>query len=418
MIIINEKFNERILIEKINGITLYIIPKPGFTTCQGAVVTKYGALDLNFFLNNKSVSSPAGIAHFIEHKIFQDKYFEGFLNEGSYINAYTNYELTSYYFTDGNFNKCLEMLLNMVFEINLTEKNITKEKEIIKKEIEMYNGQPNAVCFNNMKRGMYHNLPIVHDIAGSFESLEVINKKILETCYNSFYRPQNMYIVCSGDFDIDKTRQLLLNKLCYNNYNNDNFSVEKQAYDEPVLVKTNYVEESMDIGQNIFCIGFKDNDINNYVYNNVVTKLALDIIAGESSRLYQQMYNNNILDDTFNFDYSCGKAYGLSLFSGISNNAKKLLETLLKEIESIKLDGINKNRFEQIRRKHMGQYYSSFNSIPYIVESQTSLGINDQNIFDKEKILESVKVEDVEKRLSNLGNHTLSVVIANNTKIR
>ena len=190
-----------------SGANCYIIPKKGYASVQCMVCVRYGAMDMAFTANGRRRDTPAGAAHFLEHKLFesaagQPSVFEIFARQGADVNAFTTAACTAYYFTAASYiQENLRVLLDFVYNLHLTDENVEKEKGIITQEIRMYDDDPQWAAHFGLLETAYAVNPSRMNIAGTAESVELLTKEILEDCYNVFYRPHNMAIVCAGDFE-------------------------------------------------------------------------------------------------------------------------------------------------------------------------------------------------------------------------
>jgi len=412
----NKMLNEELHVNVLpSGIKCYIIPKKGYVEKRAIIATKYGAMDLSFDFEGENVTTPEGVAHFLEHKIFEDEklnLFEQFAKLGGDVNAYTNYNNTAYYFScTDNFDENFELLLNFVFNPFLTDENIEKEKGIITQEINMYNDYPNWKGYFNAQSSMYKELPIKKDIAGTVESIQKIDKEILLKSFNAFYQPQNMIIVCSGDVDVDAIYRLIEKNIEIK----PNKEVVRHSYKEPHEVEKKYIEEEMAVSIPMFNLAFKDNNLeNDKAMLLVKSKMLIDIVTGESSAIYEKMYNDGIIDASFSFEYSSGLEYGMTLISGFSRDYKRVSEEIINEINRLVKEGIDKNRFEQIRRKHIGHYARNFNSIGTLINMQVDFVTKGEDIFTLMNAFEKVTIDMIEERLKQhlaTENYVLSVVI-------
>lgn len=411
----NEMLKDEMYVNVLSsGIKCYIIPKKGHVEKQAIIATKYGAMDLNFKIDGENITTPDGVAHFLEHKIFEDEelnLFDQFAKIGGNVNAFTNYNNTAYYFScTDNFDKNFELLLDFVFKPYLTDENVEKEKGIIAQEINMYKDYPSWRCYFNMQSAMYQELPVKVDIAGTVESIEKIDKEVLLKCYDAFYQPENMLIVCCGDFDIDMIYETIDKKI----KKSSNKNIERYSYSEPKEVKQKYIEEKMEVSIPMFNFGIKDNALENDKSMLIAkSKILIDIVAGESSSIYEKLYNEGLIDSSFSIDYSCGVEYGISLFAGYSTAPKEVTEEIIKEIKRLSQDGIDEKRFEQIRRKHLGRYIRSFNSISTITNMQVEFDTKNMDIFKLMDSFNNVTLDMVEERLRehlNTEDYVLSVI--------
>ena len=323
----NEKINEEVYFETLgNGLKVYYYPKIGFSKKFAVFSTGNGSCNNRFKIegNEEIVTLPDGIAHFLEHKLFEDPekdLFEKFSSLGADVNAFTSFNQTSYLFsTTENFVECLLELVNLVMEPFFTDENVEKEKGIIAQEIQMYKDSPNWKVFFNLLDGLYINHPIKIDIAGSIESISNINKDNLYLAYKLFYNPESMVLVLVGDIEfkevIDK-----LNKE-FSKYDTEKLMGTKINENEPTIINRNRIEEKMATSIPIFNLGIKDINLGltgkNQVIKDVTTNLILEILFSRSSEFYQELYTEGLIDDQFGAYYSGKTDYGYSIISGTS----------------------------------------------------------------------------------------------------
>lgn len=289
--------NQTIYKEKTkNNLDIYMIPydnKEGFTV---NIITKYGSNNINFIPKNKKEfkTFPLGIAHFLEHKLFEQKDgidpFMFAAEKGLDCNAFTSNVITSYYLSGTNhFDEALEYLLNLVYEINLTDENIEKEKGIIIEELKMYMDNIDFKIDLAMKSMLYHNHPNKDDVGGTIESVKSITKEDLLECYESFYEPSNMFMVISGNFNIDNTLKIINdNKLLKEK--NSSFEISNQIINEPLKVKEEYKEIFENITNNKLCYAVKIPyaNIDKFVFRSYI-KNYLSIKIGNISEFQYRL---------------------------------------------------------------------------------------------------------------------------------
>jgi len=396
-----------------NGLRSYIIPKKGFNEKFAALAVSFGSCDLNFEVDGEKVSTPEGIAHFFEHKAFEDEsldYFNEFTKLSGSVNAYTNFNSTVYYFScTENFTECLRLLFDMVFSLYITDETIEKEKGIIEQEISMYDDDPSWRVYFNMLQGLYENSPVKNEIAGSAESIAEIDLSMLNTIFKSFYVPCNMALICSGDFELEEVYTLAQDKTAHINSPN----TAKTYPAEPKSAPKTVVKEEMHVAKPLFCLGFKDSHGNSDVYKITSTRILLDIIIGGSSETYNKLYNSGLIDDGFGTDYSFGSCYSTIIFSGASKDPDAVFNEIMMSIKEIKISGIDNTAFERIKKKHQGRYLKSFNSVSTPSEMQADFFIKDFNIFDLAEALENTTINHVNERLEQCfaeDNFCLSVI--------
>lgn len=405
---------DNIIYENINGTILAFVPKRKFMQKQAMICFKYGSIHNNIIIDKESINLPPGIAHFLEHKMFEKKnynVFDTFNKLGGNINAYTNFLSTSYYFNCiDNFYENFNELLNLVSNPYFTNENVEKEKGIIEQEIKMYDDDPYWRVFFNLMCIMYNkDNPITNDIAGSVEDIKSINKNMLYQCYNNFYTKDNCIIICCGDIDDKiKIEDSILKRL---NINDKKTGIIKR-YEEKDKNNSKYVEKKMEINQKIFNIGFKNLQKNVTIFDKVVcNKILLDIIFGKSSLFYEKLYNKGIIDDTFGFDFNNFNENASYIFSGISKEPKDIIKYINEEINTFKNKDFIKGDFERIKNKHIGSFIRKFNVIDNIVSMEGDYFSNGFCIKDYYNFLQNVTLKDIQESLNYFDNDAYLSVI-------
>lgn len=402
---------DNIIYENINGTTLAFIPKKNYIEKQAMICFKYGSTHNNIVVDNNNISMPFGIAHFLEHKMFEKEdynVFDKFNKLGGNVNAYTNFLSTTYYFNCvENFYDNFKELLNLVSKPYFTKENVEKEKSIIEQEIKMYDDDPYWRVFFNLMNLMYDkDNPITKDIAGSVEDIKNIDENMLYECYDNFYTKDNCIIICCGDID-DKIK--IENYILKNLDINDKKTGIIQKYEEKCGIKSNCVEKKMGINQKIFNIGFKNVQKDVTIFDKMIfNKIILDIIFGKSSLFYEKLYKKGIIDNSFGFDFNNFNDY---IFSGISKEPKEIIKYITEEINIFKTKGISKKDFERIKNKHTGNFIRKFNNIDTIVCMEAdffSSGFNIKKYYDS---LQNVSLEKIEQSLNYFENNSYLSII-------
>ena len=399
--------------EHSSGLTVYILEKPQYNSAYAIFGTKYGSIDNCFSVDGEKCEVPEGIAHFLEHKLFESEdgdAFTKYAETGAYANAFTSFDKTCYLFSCSNrFYDNLGILLNFVQSPYFTEKTVQKEQGIIGQEITMYDASPAWRVMFNMLLGMYKNHPVRIDIAGTVESISHINADLLYKCYNTFYNPANMFICIAGNVETEKVLEIINKSI----KTTEKKQIERIMPIEPAEVVTDYVEQSLEVAQPIFCFGYKERaERKPTVKERVCTGILLEMIAGDASPLYEELINEGLINDEFSFEYFTGEGYSAVIFEGESQNPKKVAEKIKQEIERLKTDGINKKLFSAVRCGMYGNAIRVFNSVEGIAMQFVDCAANGSGLFDEIKYLKSVTAEDVYKRLNLLENDktVLSVI--------
>lgn len=417
-----EKIGEKLYFKEMeSGLKIYFIPKKGYTKKQAIFATRYGSID-NVFVpidEKDPIEVPEGIAHFLEHKLFEEPkvdIFDKFSQLGSDVNAYTNFNQTAYLFnTTDNFYESLELLIKFVQNPYFTDENVEKEKGIIEQEIDMYKDNPGWRVFFNCLDGLYKEHPIKIDIAGTIDSIQEINKELLYKSYNTFYHPSNMVLAIVGDLSFDTIIDIVgkSERKDYKKFEYINRILPK----EPEIINKNLIEENMMVSTPMFNMGFKDNQCGltgeKQIKKDIITNIILEILFGSSSTFYNELYDEGIIDNSFGSYYTGKKTYGHSVIVGESDDPKyvyeKILELLEKPIESILLE----ESFQRIKKNSIGGFLMGCNSISFLANNFMDLYFDDFLLINYLDVLESIKYEDLIERFEKhfkKENTVLSII--------
>lgn len=359
-----KKLGETTYITKLNnGLTVYICKKEGFEKKIGLFGTKYGSLTNDFvdIATGKRIKVPDGIAHFLEHKLFEKEganALDLFSKMGVSSNAYTSFDQTVFFFeTIDKFKDSIEMLVKLIKEPYFTDENVEKEQGIIAQEIKMYDDDPNFTVYFNTLRAMYKNHPIRIDIAGTVESISHINKELLYTCYNTFYSPQNMFFIVVGDVDVESTINLIEENIeKYEKNSTNNATIQKYMVDEPNEINQKEISKNMDIYMPLLCIGYKLNIVNQYenIKRQIICEIISDLYFSKITDFYKKEYEKGVLSDEISFDYEGSDNFSHVIISTSSVKIDELKEDLIEYLKKIKKEDVNSHDFELIKRKKIG----------------------------------------------------------------
>lgn len=406
--IYNDIIEEKVLYSKSdNGIKVFFMPKKGYTKKYAVFSTNYGSIDNSFVPvgESEAIEVPEGIAHFLEHKLFEEEknnIFESFSDIGAQVNAYTNFNQTSYlFYTSENFYKGLGLLINFVQNPYLTDVNVEKEKGIIGQEIVMYQDNPNWKVYFNLLRAMYHNHPIRIDIAGTVESINTIDKDLLYKTYKTFYNPSNMVLFVIGDLSFEEIMEVV--NTSESKFEKSTEDIERVFPQEPEGIKEKIVEEQMSTSMPLFYMGFKDLDIGykgkDLIKKDVVTNIILDMLFGESSEFYNQLYEEGLIDRSFGSFFTAKENYGHSLIVGQSNDIELLFKKIVNRIEQPLDELLKEEDFLRIKKNELGNFILGMNSIEFIANNFTDLYFSEFMITDYLELLKEVTFEDIKSRL-------------------
>ncbi len=397
-----------------SGLQIYILEKPLYNSAYALFGTKYGSIDNVFSVNGEQTEVPEGIAHFLEHKLFESEDGDAFTRyaaTGAYANAFTSFDKTCYLFKcSTRFYENLEILLDFVQSPYFTAATVQKEQGIIGQEIRMYDDSPGWRVMFNMLLCMYKNHPVRIDIAGTTESIAQIDDKLLYKCYETFYNPQNMFLCIAGNVDTDKVLKMVDEAI----KPKEKIDLCRIMPEEPDEVVKPYVEQALEVVIPMFCFGYKEKaDRPLTLKERICTAVLLDMIVGDASPLYKKLINEGLINDEFSFEYFNGEGYAAALFEGESQNPQKVAEEIKAEITRLKDEGLNKKLFNAVRSNFYGNAIRNYNSMESIAMDLVDCAMTGHDLFDEIKYLKAITVDDVYKRLAVLDNEktVLSVIV-------
>ena len=415
-IIENLQVKEKLYIEKLeNGLTVMIIPKTGIRKKYVMWATHYGSIDNKFVIpgEEKVTEVPDGIAHFLEHKMFEQENGTNSLDVltalGVNANAYTTTNYTTYLFeaTD-NFYKALDELMDYVQHPYFTDENVEKEKGIIAQEINMYNDYPDWEVYMNALKCMYKNNPIIIDIAGTVESIQKIDKDILYKCYNTFYNPSNMLMCFCGDFNPEDLIKEVKNRLVEKKPQGE---IKRIYQEEPANIVEKRKEQTMEVSMPLFVVGIKDKlEKENIVKKHIAIEILLNMLIGKSSDLYKDLYQEELLISEPFLEYEFGEDYAHVAISGASKNPDKILEKLLEQINKMKKEGIKEEDFNRIRNMLYGNAVKEFNSVSDIARMFVTDYFKGINSFDYLETYKQITMEYAKQVLEDTFKEENTVI--------
>lgn len=399
--LIDEKVYEH---ELDNGLKLFIIPKPGFQKTFVTYTTQFGSLDNHFkpIGSQQFVKVPDGVAHFLEHKLFEkeeEDLFTAFAEENAQANAFTSFDRTSYLFSaTSNIESNIKRLLDMVETPYFTEETVNKEKGIIAEEIKMYQEQPGYKLMFNTLRAMYSNHPIRVDIAGSVESIYDITKDDLYLCYETFYHPSNMVLFIVGDVNPQNMIDLVEQHEAKRNKTNQP-KIERAEIDEPIEVNQHNVTEQMKLQSPRLMLGFKNQPLKEssekYVQRDLEMTFFYELIFGEETDFYQNLLNKDLIDETFGYQFVLEPSYSFSIITSATQKPDELKELLLNELKKYRGQLVDQEAFDLLKKQFIGEFISSLNSPEYIANQYAKLYFEGVSVFDMLEIVENITLESV-----------------------
>lgn len=387
-----------------NGLRLFVIPKPGFQKTFVTYTTQFGSLDSRFKPLGKEdfVTVPDGVAHFLEHKLFEkeeEDLFTAFAEENAQANAFTSFDRTSYLFSaTDHLENNIKRLLTMVETPYFTKETVDKEKGIIAEEIKMYQEQPGYKLMFNTLRAMYEKHPIRVDIAGSVESIYDITKDDLYLCYETFYHPSNMVLFVVGDVEPQYIVDIVEEHENHRDKTNQP-KIERALIDEPKSVNQHVVSEEMKLQSPKLMLGFKNQPLDEspekYVQRDLEMTFFYELIFGEETEFYQELLNDDLIDETFDYQFVLEPTYSFSIITSATNYPDQLKQLLIKQLKDNKGNLTDVEAFDLLKKQFIGEFISSLNSPEYIANQYAKLYFEGVSVFDMLNIVKNITLESV-----------------------
>ncbi|QII49020.1 insulinase family protein [Bacillus paralicheniformis] len=401
-----KQLKETLYYEKMpGGLDVYVLPKEGFNKTYAVFTTKYGSIDNQFVPLGKEemVRVPDGIAHFLEHKLFEKEdgdVFQQFSRQGASANAFTSFTRTAYLFSStSNVEENLETLVDFVQDPYFTEKTVEKEKGIIGQEINMYDDNPDWRLFFGLIENMYQEHPVRIDIAGTIESISHITKDLLYECYETFYHPSNMLLFVVGPVDPEAIIRQVRENQQKKPYTDQPEIVRKEVK-EPGAVFKKEQEIKMNVQSSKCLVGLKSahpmNTGEALLKHELTINLILECLFGKSSSDYERIYEKGYIDETFSYDYTEEHGFGFVSVGGDTPEPDKLAEELKQVLFKAK-ETVTAEKLELARKKKIGNFLKSMNSPEYIANQFTRYAFLETSLFDIVTVLESITLEDVHR---------------------
>ena len=350
-----------------NGLQIAVVPRPGFSRKVAYFVTDFGSIHTEFSVDGEKISAPAGVAHFLEHKLFDMPHgdiTERFAALGAVPNAFTSYDMTAYYFScTENFEECLRLLLEFVTTPYFTEASVQKEQGIIGQEIDMNVDNPETRVFENLMSAMYEKHPIRVPILGDRQSIAQITPQVLHKSHKAFYRPENMLLCVVGDVDPEQVKQIAsqqLGETCGPQV------ALADAWEEEMCCQKSSTTDTMEVAMPMFQVGFKCEPLEKgeeAARQEAVGDLASEALFGESSPLYLQLYEQGLIDTSFGGGFETVDGMSMLTAYGDSEDPEAVRDAILEEAARIVKNGLSKEDFQRMRRSALGRRIRDLDSL-------------------------------------------------------
>ena len=383
-----------------NGLTVTVVPRKGFTKRLAYFVTDFGSIHTDFSLDGQEYHVPAGVAHYLEHKLFdlpgdRDVSAE-FAQMGAITNAFTSYDMTAYYFScTEHFDDCLRLLLEFVSTPYFTDETVEKERGIIDQEIGMNEDAPDSVVFENLVQTLYREHPIRVPILGTSQTIRQITPEILHTCHRAFYAPGNMLLCVIGDVDPEQVTAIAREML-----GTENKSVaQKLPLPRETMTGGQTREEAMEVAMPMFNLAFKCEPLDKgdeAIRLEMVADLAAEALFGESSQLYLQLYEQGLIDSSFGGGFETVDGCAMLLCSGDSNDPEAVKQALLARAAQLSDEGLSDEDFLRLKRSALGRRIRGLDSFDSTCFRVCAYHFSDFAYFRFPEIYRSIEKQEIQ----------------------
>ena len=401
-----------------NGLRVMVDRRPGFTKKLAYFVTDFGAVHTEFELDGREIHVPAGIAHFLEHKMFdlpgeRDVTAE-LASLGAGTNAFTSYDITAYYIScTENFEPALKLLLEFVSTPYFTEESVQKEIGIIDQEIGMHLDNPDSRVFENLALGLYENHPIRVPILGSSESIREITPQLLHDCHRAFYTPGNMILCIVGDVEPERVEAIATEIL-----GDQPRSVGKKlnAWEETMVRVIEHQSMQMEVAMPMFNLGFKceyPGSGEAAIRQEMVGDLAAEALFGESSELYLRLYEDGLIDSSFGGGFETIDGMAMLLCSGDSDDPEAVRDAVLEQAEKLSREGVDAEAFLRMKRSAFGRRVRDLDSFDSTCFRLCAYELSGYDYFDFPALYERIEKEEIQeflRRVVRTDRCSLSVI--------
>lgn len=403
-----KELNEVIYSDRLkNGLTVKMIPKSDYSSVYAVLFTEYGSIDHIFRPRGERDyrTFPYGVAHFLEHKLFETEngdVSQVFSSQGASVNAFTSNTKTAFMcsFTS-NSKKNIETLLDFVQNPFFDPQSVEDEKSIISQEILMYNDDPDWVLTQGLIENLYPDHPVRIDVAGTPDSVQEVTVDMLKKNYETFYHPENMQMILIGNIDPEETLQWI------------KYTQENSSYPSPVKIERSGLEASageiirlrevllpvnlpkVSVGVKGHCFDLNEKEAFRHI---ICMEILLDLLFGETSATYLSLYNDNLIDDSFSYDYVFERGFDYVSIGGDSRLPEKLAEGIKNILLNTSLNpDITAVHFSLVKKKMTGEYIQNLNSLGYIAHQFIDLPFEEATVFDYLSILKTITFEELNK---------------------
>ena len=410
---VSDRLGERyVRIDHESGLAIYVFPK-ALSTTYAILSAKYGSVDRKFRLPGEDfVEVPDGVAHFLEHKLFENEdgsdSFERFSQLGADANAYTTCNRTSYLFScTDRFEESLEELLTFVTHPHFTKASVKKEQGIIAEEIRMYDDNPWERCFQNLMEGLYEKNPIRVNICGTEKTISKITPKILDDCYRAFYQLSNMALIVCGEVDEETVLRVADRVLPKGG---KSVPVERWIEEDGRCAYRPRVTAEMQVAKPIFSIGVKDanvpKDPRERIRRDAAMSLLEEILFSRSGKFYNALFEEGLITPSYSYGYSIAEGFAFHAITGEGDDPEEIERRFCEFLEEAKREGISHEDFERCRRALYADVIRNYDSTEEVATELLTFVFDGGELFEYPSVIESLTWEEINTLLLELPDRS------------
>jgi len=388
-----------------NGLHVFVFPKPEFQKGYAFFATNYGGMDMRFCLDGVWHSTPAGVAHYLEHKMFdtqEGNALQDLAANGASPNAFTSNDITGYYFdSTEKFEENLRILLSFVSVPWFTQESVDKERGIIGQEIGMIEDNPDWKCFMNLMAALYKHHPIRVSVAGSVESIAQITPETLYACHKAFYDPANMVLCVAGPVDPERicgvAREILPKEA-------GPIAAKDYGEKEEPRAARSLIEERMEVSAPIFHLGYKGDAPRkgeDRLRQELVAELALEILLGSSSPLYARLYREGLINQEFGYGYEDSFGCAFMAANGESRDPEAVRMAVAGEAARIGREGADRALWERVKKGVYGNRVRGLNSFEHLCVGQAQSFFAGYDFLRFADLFDAITQEEAEELIAN-----------------
>ena len=400
----NNVLNESYQVVKLDcGLNIACYNMPGYNAVHAVFATNFGSIDRSYYVDGERVDIPAGVAHFLEHKMFENEdgdAFEKYAKTGANANAFTSFDKTCYIFTaTDQIDESLDILLNFVTTPYFTPETVQKEQGIIGQEIKMYDDSANWRLLFGILDGLFVNHTVKDDIAGTVESISYVTDKMLYDTARAFYSPSQMFLAVAGNITTDR----VLAACDRAGFKYETVDVERIKIEEPDEIACAYQSINMPVSVPMIAIGFKEK-MSDPVTNKeeIAGDIIMDVLTGSTSKLFNELYDKNIVNGTFEGEIFSGDDYYASIISGETANPELLLEEIENAIKELKETGISEDDFITSKNSMYGSMVVDFENVEEVATNMVTAHFKGRTAYTSLETLSALTLDEVNEQLGRM----------------